>query len=89
MLRKLRKVKIPILMAILVFTLISCAGAGGTQGPAGVGINNIINNGDGTFTLNLTDGSSYTTDNLTGPQGIQGPPGLGLQPDADSTAALV
>ena len=38
----------------------------------GVGVQNIVNNGDGTFTVNLTNGESYTTDNLTGPQGIQG-----------------
>jgi hypothetical protein len=54
----------------------------------GVGIQNIVNNHDGTFTLNLTDESSFTTDNLTGLkgdkgdtgdtglQGIQGPQGL-------------
>ena len=59
----------------------ACAGARGqrgTHGPKGdtgtdgVGVENIVNNGDGTFTVNLTSGESYTTDNLTGPQGIQG-----------------
>jgi hypothetical protein len=56
----------------------ACTGATGEQGPEGdpgtdgVGIENIVNNGDGTFTVNLSNGESYTTDNLTGPQGPQG-----------------
>lgn len=50
----------------------------------GVGISSIINIGDGTFTIFLTDGSSYNVGNFTGPQGPpgddgpigpQGPPG--------------
>jgi hypothetical protein len=71
----------------------ACAGSKGEQGPIGtdgVGIQNVVNNGDGTMTISLTNGSAYTTDNLTGPrgapgekgekgdsgaQGIQGPPG--------------
>lgn len=44
-------------------------------GAAGVGIASVVDNGDGTFTLNLTDGSSFTTSNLTGPQGLQGEQG--------------
>jgi hypothetical protein len=64
-------------------------GLQGPQGPAGVGIVSIVDNGNGTFTLNLTDGSSFTTPDLTGaqgtqgwqgPQGPQGPPGLGYNP---------
>jgi hypothetical protein len=66
------------------------AGPAGSPGPAGdkgtpgVGIEGIEKNGDGTFTLLLTDGSSFTTDDLTGPTGEsgltgqtgpQGPPG--------------
>ena len=50
-------------------------GTQGPQGPAGAGIESVVNNGDGTFTLLLTDGSSFTTDNLTGPQGSQGDKG--------------
>jgi|GEM_PF-4393311 hypothetical protein len=56
------------------------AGPAGSPGPAGegtpgVGIDTIENNGDGTFTLFLTDGSSFTTDDLTGPSGASGPVG--------------
>ena len=57
------------------------AGPAGSTGPAGekgtpgVGIERIDNNEDGTFTLFLTDGSSFTTDDLTGPSGITGPVG--------------
>ena len=56
------------------------AGAQGPQGTAGnpgtngVGITSTINNGNGTYTFNYSDGSSFTTSNLTGPQG---PAGLG------------
>lgn len=52
----------------------------GPQGPAGVGIASIVDNSDGTFTLYLTDGSSFTTPDLTGPQGEEGPPGLSYNP---------
>lgn len=44
----------------------------------GTGIETITNNGDGTFTILLTNGETYTTDDFTGPQGpqgIQGPAG--------------
>jgi hypothetical protein len=60
------------------------AGPQGPQGPAGangVGIISTINNGNGTYTFNYSDGTSYTTGNLTGPQGpigltgLQGPSG--------------
>ena len=57
------------------------AGPAGSRGPTGekgtpgVGIERIEDNGDGTFTLFLTDGSSFTTDDLTGPTGISGPVG--------------
>jgi hypothetical protein len=61
------------------------AGEAGPQGPTGtngVGITSTINNGNGTYTFNYSDGSSFTTGNLTGPQGAvgatgaQGPIGL-------------
>lgn len=54
-------------------------GAPGSQGPAGadgVGIVSTIDNGNGTFTINYSDGSSFTTSNLTGPQGVQGQQGI-------------
>jgi hypothetical protein len=53
-------------------------GIQGIQGPAGlngVGVSSTINNGNGTFTINYTDGSSFTSVDLTGPQGPQGPIG--------------
>ena len=42
------------------------------SGTDGVGIQTIVNNGDGTFTIFLTDGSSFTTANFTGPRGEDG-----------------
>lgn len=51
------------------------SGAQGAQGPAGqdgVGIFTTITNDNGSFTLVFTDGSSYTTPSLVGPQGAQG-----------------
>jgi hypothetical protein len=59
-------------------------GAQGLQGPAGIdgingangnGIASTTDNGNGTFTFNYTDGSTFTTSNLTGPMGAQGPAG--------------
>ena len=53
-------------------------GPAGPQGNDGVGIVSTVNNGNGTYTFNYSDGSSFTTSNLTGPsgaQGIQGPAG--------------
>ena len=44
----------------------------GPQGPAGNGISNTTDNGDGTFTITYSDGSTFTTSNLTGPQGTPG-----------------
>ncbi len=41
--------------------------ATGNEGPAGNGIESVTDNGDGTITFNFTDGSSFTTPNLTGP----------------------
>jgi len=54
-------------------------GAPGTPGAAGVngvGIVSTIDNGNGTFTINYSDGSFFTTIDLTGPQGLQGAQGL-------------
>ncbi len=41
----------------------------GVAGPQGVGISSTVDNGDGTFTLNYTDGTSFTTADLTGATG--------------------
>ena len=48
-------------------------GLQGLPGEPGVGISNATNNGDGTFTLHFTDGTSFTTDDLTGPTGNSNP----------------
>lgn len=50
-------------------------GPAGQDGEDGNGIESTVDNGDGTFTLNYTDGSSFTTIDLTGPEGPQGPAG--------------
>lgn len=54
------------------------AGPSGSQGPAGAegnGIDEVINNGDGTFTFVFTDATTFTTPDLSGPSGSQGPAG--------------
>ncbi|CDF77777.1 hypothetical protein BN863_650 [Formosa agariphila KMM 3901] len=51
-------------------------GADGAAGADGVGIDSTTNNGDGTFTISYTDGTSFTTPDFTGPQGAQGIQGL-------------
>ena len=51
------------------------AGANGTNGTNGLdgnGIASTVDNGDGTFTFTYDDGTTFTTSDLTGPQGIQG-----------------
>jgi hypothetical protein len=45
------------------------------KGTDGVGIVSITDNGDGTFTILLSNGTTFTTQDLTGPQGPQGDPG--------------
>ncbi|WP_335974148.1 hypothetical protein [Gaetbulibacter jejuensis] len=47
-------------------------GTDGADGQDGVGIASTVDNNNGTFTINFTDGSSFTTADLTGPQGAQG-----------------
>ena len=50
----------------------ACTGAKaepGEKGEDGVGIQEIVNNLDGTITFVLTNGESYTSDYVTGPQG--------------------
>jgi hypothetical protein len=58
-------------VVLMVAGLVLGTGCGGR----GVGIQSIVNNGNGTFRLYLTDGSSFTPDNLTGPQGATGATG--------------
>ncbi|MDW5289143.1 hypothetical protein [Formosa sp. PL04] len=48
------------------------SGEDGANGIDGVGISSTTDNGDGTFTIVYTDGSTFTTSDFTGPQGAQG-----------------
>jgi hypothetical protein len=73
----LQKSKFVILMIVLVALFAACGIA--ATGEPGVGIDHIVNNGDGTFTIYLTDESSYAVGNFTGPQGPEGPAGPGLE----------
>ena len=64
------------------------AGIDGINGANGIGIASTTDNGNGTFTFNYTDGSSFTTSNLTGPTGLTGPAGSqGLQGAAGADGA--
>ena len=45
--------------------------SGSSSGGGGVGISSTVDNGDGTFTLNYTDGTSFTTTNLSGKSAYQ------------------
>ena len=45
--------------------------SGSSSGGGGVGISSTVDNGDGTFTLNYTDGTSFTTTNLSGKSAFQ------------------
>jgi len=86
--RFIRLLAITVLLLACVVIGSACTGAKGQEGPQGpkgntgadgVGVENIVNNGEGTFTVNLTNGESYITDNFTGPrgeQGEQGPQGI-------------
>ena len=47
-------------------------GKNGTNGINGVGVTNTVNNGDGTFTIYYSDDSTFTSSDLTGPQGNAG-----------------
>ena len=50
-------------------------GIAGNDGADGNGIVSATNNGDGTFTLLFDNGTTFTTDDLTGPQGAAGATG--------------
>lgn len=62
---------------------IGLTGATGSQGPQGIAgtdgedltIEQIIYNGNGTFTWHFSDETTYTTPNMIGPQGLQGSKG--------------
>lgn len=53
------------------------AGATGATGATGNGISNIVFNNDYTMTITTTDGNTWTSGSLRGPQGPQGPAGSG------------
>ncbi|MBT8303156.1 MAG: collagen-like protein, partial [Bacteroidia bacterium] len=60
----------------------------GPEGPQGNGIVSAIDNGDGTFSLKFSDGTIYTTPDLTGPQGPKGDQGdVGPQGPAGDPAS--
>jgi hypothetical protein len=76
--RFFRLMAITVLLLACVVLGSACAGAEGEQGEKGadgVGIQSIANNTDGTLTIYLTNGQSYTTGNLKGAQGEIGPQG--------------
>ncbi|MFC2009330.1 carbohydrate-binding protein [Chloroflexota bacterium] len=67
----------PIIVVVMLIGLTlgaacSTEGTEGAQGDPGVGIESTVDNGDGTFTFNYTDGTSFTTSNLRGPRGAAG-----------------
>jgi DNA/RNA endonuclease YhcR with UshA esterase domain len=45
------------------------------KGTNGVGVSSTVDNEDGTFTIYYTDGTSFTSEDLTGPQGATGSTG--------------
>ena len=47
----------------------------GEDGADGVGVVSTVDNGDGTFTITYTDGTTFTTSDLTGPTGATGATG--------------
>jgi len=79
--RFIRFMAITVLLLACVVLGSAYAGAKGEQGPKGdtgaarVSVQDIVNNGNGNFTVNLTNGTACTTDNLTGPQGAKGDAG--------------
>ncbi len=73
--RFFRLLAIGAVLLILVGGVLGTA-CGGAKGADGVGIQSIANNTDGTLTIYLTNGQSYTTGDLTGPQGEKGDTGL-------------
>ena len=50
-------------------------GADGADGADGVGIQAVVHNPDGSLTITYTDGSTFNTNDLTGPVGPQGAQG--------------
>ncbi|PHS03798.1 MAG: hypothetical protein COA88_14925, partial [Kordia sp.] len=61
------------------------AGADGTNGTDGVGITSTVDNGNGTFTLNYSDATTFTTTDLTGADGADGSDGATGATGSDGT----
>ena len=57
------------------YALYALNAGSGSSGADGVGIQSTVDNGDGTFTLNYTDGTSFTTIDFSGEPGQDGLPG--------------
>jgi len=53
----------------------NCGGVTVFKGENGVGIVSTVDNNDGTFTITYTDGTTFTTSDLTGPTGATGATG--------------
>lgn len=53
-----------------------CEGVTYPNGSDGIGITSITDNGNGTFTILMSDGSSFISPDYEGPQGIQGIQGI-------------
>ena len=64
-------------------------GINGLNGEDGNGIVNTTDNGNGTFTFEYSDGTFFTTSDLTGQQGIAGNDGAPGQDGADGLNAVV
>lgn len=60
---------------VLYYINYSDIDSGGSSGADGVGIVSTIDNGDGTFTLNYSDNTSFTTSDFRGATGAQGATG--------------
>jgi hypothetical protein len=81
--RLFRLLAIGVALLVLAGSILgmACTGAQGEQGEQGppgadgVGVETIVSNGDGTYSVLLSDAREFTTDNLTGAQGPQGPKG--------------
>lgn len=81
--RYVKLVAIGVALLVLAGSILgmACTGATGEQGPQGdpgadgVGVESIVSNGDGTYSVLLSDAREFTTDDLNGAQGPQGPKG--------------
>jgi hypothetical protein len=66
----------------------NCNGITLFSGTDGVGIQSITDNNNGTFTILLTNGTTWTSGDLTGPQGPQGSTGASGTNGANGTNGI-